>query len=154
MMIVDGGFIVEFFILHYGQSHPTAFPKIPNNGDYSFYKRIPGINFGINFDLVKLENQISFSFLQRMLDLIGVSISVIQLAHVFLQLFNKYHLSNTFSITPKHFVDFLSLFFVVFPWSSMVNVTETKFVIPPSITKLRKAGITLKKAKDIPFLMD
>lgn len=152
MMIVDGSFIVEFLILHYGQSDPTAFPKIPNNVDYSFYKRIPDINL----DLVKLENQIPFSFLQRMLDLIGATISVIQLAHVFLQhgLFNKYHLSNTFSITPKHFVDFLSLFFVVSPKSSIVNVTEPQFVIPPSITKLRKAGITLKKAKDISSLMD
>ncbi|XP_022961906.1 putative UPF0481 protein At3g02645 [Cucurbita moschata] len=155
MMIVDGGFIVEFLILHYGQYKQDVFPTISSNVDYSFYKRIPDIDL----DLIKLENQIPFSVLEHMFELIledDTPISVIELANVFLQhgLVHPYELSTPLPRTPKHFVDFLSLYFVVSTGSSVVNIDETDFTIPPSITKLCQAGVTIKKAEDVKFVMD
>ncbi|XP_022996816.1 putative UPF0481 protein At3g02645 [Cucurbita maxima] len=155
MMIVDGGFIVEFLILYYGQYKPNVFPTLSSNVDYSFYKRIPDIDL----DLIKLENQIPFSVLERMFKLIledDTSLSIIHLAYVFLQhgLIHPYELSTPLPRTSNHFVDFLSLYFVVPKESSVINIDETDFPIPPSITKLCQAGIIIKKAEDAKFVMD
>ena len=155
MMLVDGCFIVEFLILYYEQYDPSAFSKIQNNVDLSFYKRIPHIYI----DLIKLENQIPFFLLQHLFDLVPQNYapsSFIRLTYVFLQcgLIYNYSLSDASSIKPKHFVDFLSFFFVLPTMPPRHNINDKNFIIPPSITELCEAGVTIKKAKNAKHIMD
>ncbi|XP_023548954.1 UPF0481 protein At3g47200-like [Cucurbita pepo subsp. pepo] len=148
MLLVDGCFIVELLILNYGQYDPDAFIQIEHNRDLQFYKRFPHIGA----DLVKLENQIPFFVLQRLFDLVkqkDPSISFIRLTTVFFHhgIVNKYYLSSLWlEKCPKHFIDFLSFFFVpTIP--SKNNSKEEESIIPPSITELREASVIIKKAK-------
>ncbi|XP_011649818.1 UPF0481 protein At3g47200 [Cucumis sativus] len=70
MMLVDGCFIVELFILVHNitTSDDHKFSKIDQNVDLLFYYQ--GIIPDVYFDLIKLENQLPFFILQLLFDLI------------------------------------------------------------------------------------
>ncbi|XP_022932942.1 UPF0481 protein At3g47200-like [Cucurbita moschata] len=155
MLLMDGCFIVELLILNYGQYYEDAFILIEHRVDLQFYKRFPHIGA----DLVKLENQIPFFVLQGLFDLVkqkDPSVSFITLTKIFFHhgIVNNYYLPHPLlKKCPKHFIDFLSFFFVpTIP--SKNNSKEEKSIIPPSITELREAGVTIKKAENAKCLMN
>ncbi|XP_008445188.2 UPF0481 protein At3g47200-like [Cucumis melo] len=156
MMLVDGCFIVEFFILdfeEYNESHESLFPQIENNVSMSFYKeRIPDIDE----DLIKLENQLPFFVLQHLFDLIpkhkDAPNCFKQLTYEYLTMgwLENYEPSDILSIKPKHFIDFLSFYLVPehqYEHDQKSNDEEEwNIIIPPSITEICEAGVTIKKA--------
>ncbi|XP_031736550.1 UPF0481 protein At3g47200-like [Cucumis sativus] len=164
MMLVDGCFIVEFFILdyeEYKEPHESLFPQIENNVSMSFYKeRIPDIDD----DLIKLENQLPFFVLQHLFDLIPKHNDnpncFKQLTYKYLNMgwLENYEPSDILSIKPKHFIDFLSFYFVPHHRcehdQESSDMKEWNVIIPPSITELCEAGVTIKKAENTKCLMN
>ena len=157
MLLVDGCFIVGLLILNYGQYYPNAFIGIEHNVDFQFYKRL----LHIGADLVKLENQIPFFVLQCLFNLIKQKdpfqpVPFDSLTTVFFHygIVNNYYLSNPLSKKcPKHFIDFLSFFFIhTIP--SKDNSNKTRSIIPPLITELHEAGVTIKKAENAECVMN
>ncbi|XP_022932991.1 UPF0481 protein At3g47200-like [Cucurbita moschata] len=157
MLLVDGCFIVELLILNYGKYYRDAFIGIKSNVDLQFYKRL----LHIGADLVKLENQIPFFVLQHLFNLIKQKdpfqpVPFDSLTTLFFRygIVNNYYLSNPLSKKcPKHFIDFLS-FFLVPTIPSKNNSKEEESIIPPSITELHEAGVTIKKAENGGGLMN
>ncbi|KAA0064944.1 hypothetical protein IC582_006202 [Cucumis melo] len=132
MMLVDGCFIVEFFILVHNQYTTSAdhkFPQIDPNVDLLFYQ---GIIPDVYFDLIKLENQLPFFLLQRLFELIPKennpkslipdnefsTISFLELTFEFLRLGwveNYVQLGERIvwsEFDPEHLVDFLRLYYI------------------------------------------
>ncbi|XP_022961905.1 UPF0481 protein At3g47200-like [Cucurbita moschata] len=154
MMLVDGCFILEFLIQHHDQCLSNVSSETQNNLDLSFHQRY----HEIYTDLVMLENQVPFFVLQSLFHLIPqnkTSIPFLTLTHEFLlpRLVN-YSLFDSSLTKPKHFVDFLSFYFVVDNKSPKDNKNNYCLRTPPSITELYEAGVTIKKAKGARNMMD
>ena len=152
MMLVDGCFIVEFLIQHYDSNVSS---QTKNHLDLSFHQRY----HEIYTDLVMLENQVPFFVLQRLFHLIPqnkITIPFLTLTHQFLlpRLIANYSLFDSSLTKPKHFVDFLSFYFVVDNKTLKDNKNNRCQRTPPSITELYEAGVTIKKAKEAKNMMD
>ncbi|XP_038890800.1 UPF0481 protein At3g47200-like [Benincasa hispida] len=162
MMLVDACFVVEFLILKFDCDHPDCkFFQIQDNVDISFYQ---GIDLHILYDLIKLENQVPFFLLRNLFNLIPkhdvpmIIFSFGDLTHKAL----KFRLVRKYEIDlykePKHLVDLLSFYFVPLPLDDMQNKHhgfkngEEHRWIPPSITELCEAGVTIKKAENAKYV--
>ncbi|KAA0064943.1 hypothetical protein IC582_006200 [Cucumis melo] len=166
MMLVDACFIVEFLILKFDYDHPNGkFLQIQDNIDISFYQ---GMDLHILYDLIKLENQVPFFLLQYLFDLIpkhDISMMISSFRDLTLRAL-KFRLVRTYEINlfkePKHFVDLLTFYFVPSAGQKVNNqhgifkstIEEKNRWIPPSITELREAGVTIKKAEKAKHLTD
>uniref|UniRef100_A0A0A0LM96 Uncharacterized protein n=1 Tax=Cucumis sativus TaxID=3659 RepID=A0A0A0LM96_CUCSA len=137
-----------------------------NMNDEDFIKmmlvdeRIPDIDD----DLIKLENQLPFFVLQHLFDLIPKHNDnpncFKQLTYKYLNMgwLENYEPSDILSIKPKHFIDFLSFYFVPHHRcehdQESSDMKEWNVIIPPSITELCEAGVTIKKAENTKCLMN
>ncbi|XP_038889346.1 UPF0481 protein At3g47200-like [Benincasa hispida] len=148
MMLVDACFIVEFFILKFDDCHPNCkFVQIQENVDISFYE---GIEMDIPDDLIKLENQVPFFLLRSLFDLIPK---------------HNVPLISSFK-DDKNYLPHCTLKFGLVRESHEIdlneepehlptkNKSEKVGSIPPSITELYEAGVTIKKAKNTKYMRD
>ncbi|XP_022962577.1 putative UPF0481 protein At3g02645 [Cucurbita moschata] len=152
MMVVDGCFLVEFLIQHHNRYYPNTCFQTPNNLDLTFHQR----STELFTDLIMLENQVPFFLLERLFGLIpeSISISFEYLTGMFFkrELVDNYSLKDILLRKPKHFIDFLSFYFV--SNTSQENNNNNSPITPPSITELHKAGVTIKKAENAECAMN
>ncbi|KAA0064937.1 UPF0481 protein [Cucumis melo var. makuwa] len=156
MMLVDACFIVEFLILLRGRV--SNIQRIISKIDSKFYQ---GALYEILGDLIKLENQVPFFLLQSLFDLITKDdlplvgtherASLMDLTCFAFKIFvvAGYHFNYMYDkTTPKHLVDFSSIFFMSPPTYVEDNHkyvhTKDRWCISPSVTTLWEAGVTIQ----------
>ncbi|XVE65517.1 hypothetical protein DITRI_Ditri08aG0006000 [Diplodiscus trichospermus] len=144
LMLVDGGFLIELFLRH-------SIKGLKRRGDYVF--NTSGLLYELRCDMLMLENQIPYFILQRLFEIVPVpqhcKLSLTELAFRFFRDMipgdHKLHLAK-FGQEGNHLLDLIRHCFL--PTIPRVKANQGGDIrgLPYKATKLRAAGIKLKKA--------
>ncbi|XVF38853.1 hypothetical protein REPUB_Repub20aG0137800 [Reevesia pubescens] len=144
VMLVDAGFLIELFLKY-------AIKGLKRRGDYVF--NTSGLLYELRCDMVLLENQIPYFILQRLFDIVPIPeqcrLSLTQLAFRFFRDMipgdHRLHLAK-FGQEGNHLLDLIRHCFL--PTIPRVKAKQEEKIrgLPYKATKLKAAGIKLKKA--------
>ncbi|XP_022749054.1 UPF0481 protein At3g47200-like [Durio zibethinus] len=144
LMLVDAGFLIELFLKY-------AIKGLKRRGDYVF--NTSGLLYELRCDMLLLENQIPYFILQRLFEIVPIpehcKLSLTELAFRFFKDMipgdHRLHLVK-FGQEGNHLLDLIRHCFL--PTIPRVKVKKEEGIraLPYKATKLKAAGIKLKKA--------
>ncbi|KAJ9164388.1 hypothetical protein P3X46_023968 [Hevea brasiliensis] len=138
MMLTDAAFLIEYFLKRYFGGWPKA--------DRVFRKQ--RLTNNIRYDILLLENQVPFFFLEKLLNLSKVGISIVELIQCFftrevIRLSLKLKNLSEKSFQALHLVDFLRI--CLQPSNPTPN-KKYRNLSTPTITHLHQAGVKFESS--------
>ncbi|KAJ4869851.1 Uncharacterized protein Rs2_48576 [Raphanus sativus] len=150
MLVVDGSFLVEFFLRFRNR-------RLVSENDRIYGK--PWMVYDVYRDMVLIENQLPFFVVKSLFDILSSDYqqgtdSVIQKIHHFFRCFLRNIDDANLKPEPDHLVDVLRSLYLPEVPMEVEETTTFKVFNAPEATELLNAGVKLKPAETSSCLLD